>query len=92
MRADLLVDVDSRVRRLLKDEGTLRRDPSGMALAVIMVTLFGWLSWWIWIVGGSYRLLEIVFIPLALMGAFGFVNSTSKTQRDEGGRRQRRST
>lgn len=91
VRRDLLVDVDSRVRRLLKEEEELRRDSSGMALGVIMTALFGWLSWWIWTIGGSYRLLEIVFIPLALMGVFGFVESTSKTQRDERGRRQRRS-
>ena len=90
VREDLLADIDYRVRRLLKDESELRRDPSGMTLGVLMVVLFAWLSWWVWTLGGSYRFLELATIPLLIFGAFGFVESALKASRDERGRRQRR--
>src|SRR3954447_11492863 len=59
VRTDLLNDIDSRVRRLLKDENELKRDPSGMTLGALMVGLFGWLGWEVWTFGGLYRLVEL---------------------------------
>jgi hypothetical protein len=90
VRKGLLKSIDSRVQRILKDEDELARDPSGIALGTLITGFGGWLVWWIWTLGGAYRLLELVAVPLLIVGIFGVVDSATRAKRDEGGRRQRR--
>lgn len=90
VRTDLLDNINSRVRRLLKDENELTRDPSGTALGFLITVLGGGLGWWIWTLGGAYRWLEILVALVVVIGIFGFFDSATRAQRDERGRRQRR--
>lgn len=84
-RPMLLENIDSRVKRLITEETEHRRDWWGVGVALVLIGIFGWLTWLVWIFGGAYRLLEVAAVPMLLFGVVGFFSSVGRKKRDERG-------
>lgn len=91
-RSALLASIDRRVLELSDVDRSLRRDPAGITIAVIMICGFGWLTFWTAAKGGVWIVAAAVAAVLAAVGAVGLVGAWPKARRDEKGNRLPEST
>jgi len=85
-KAELLVDIEQNVKRLVAGEEQPGADGAGIMLGLLITGAFTWLTWWADDMGGTYLILWIVSIPAALAGILLILRSWRVVYRYDDGR------
>jgi hypothetical protein len=84
-REALLSSIERRIQRLVDVDDLARMDPSGLAIGLVMIGGFGWLTYWAADRGGLWLLMAAAAALLGAIGFSGVVTSMRRQLRDEKG-------